>query len=183
MTPTQLQHTWQRLYPALLGFVQKRVHDTSLASDILQDVFLKILERRSQLREEQKVEAWVYQILRNAIHDHYRAEQKRMEFIPVWQEVDSAEASKEEKTHERFAQCVPGMLDALPDKYRTALQLIEIEGLSQKELAAQLGISYSGAKSRVQRGRQLLKDALLTCCAIKADAYGNIIDYQKRCAC
>ena len=138
MTQTQLEHTWQRLYPALFGFVQKRVHDMSLASDILQDVFLKILERRAQLREEKKVEAWVYQILRNAIHDHYRAEQKRVDALPEFIRSSERENPETPVTHERFAQCVPGMLDSLPEKYRTALQLIEIEGLSQKELAAQL---------------------------------------------
>ena len=180
MTQTQFEHTWQRLYPALFGFVQKRVHDMSLASDILQDVFLKILERRAQLREEKKVEAWVYQILRNAIHDHYRAEQKRVDALPEFIRSSERENPETPVTHERFAQCVPGMLDSLPEKYRTALQLIEIEGLSQKELATQLGISYSGAKSRVQRGRQMLKEALLTCCEIESDAYGNVVAYEKR---
>jgi RNA polymerase sigma-70 factor, ECF subfamily len=75
------------------------------------------------------------------------------------------------------------MVDALPNAYREALRLTEYEGLSQKQLSTQLGISFSGAKSRVQRARAKIKQQLLDCCHFQLDHAGRIIDYQPHCAC
>ncbi len=72
------------------------------------------------------------------------------------------------------------MIDDLPDKYREALWLTEFEGLTQVELAERLGISVSGAKSRVQRGRSLLRHDLLDCCQFEFDRRGGIIGYTTR---
>ena len=75
------------------------------------------------------------------------------------------------------------MVGALPDAYRETLRLTEYEGLSQKQLSEQLGISFSGAKSRVQRARAKIKEQLLDCCHFELDHAGRIIDYQPHCAC
>ena len=72
------------------------------------------------------------------------------------------------------------MIEGLPVKHREALKLTEYEGMTQKELAAKLGISISGAKSRVQRARAMLKDALMQCCHFELDRYGTVIDYHPR---
>ena len=79
--------------------------------------------------------------------------------------------------------CVAAMVDGLPNAYREALRLTEYGGLSQKQLSTQLGISFSGAKSRVQRARAKIKQQLLDCCHFQLDHVGRIIDYQSRCAC
>jgi RNA polymerase sigma-70 factor (ECF subfamily) len=81
-----------------------------------------------------------------------------------------------------FSICIVPMIDALPEKYKQAITLSEIEGISQKDLAKNLNISYSGAKSRVQRGREMLKSLLQECCKISTDTYGNITKYKiKNC--
>ena len=82
-----------------------------------------------------------------------------------------------------LSQCVSGMVAALPEAYRDALRLTEYQGLSQKALSERLGISFSGAKSRVQRARAKIKEQLLNCCHFQFDYAGRIIDYQSRCAC
>ncbi|MEO1451622.1 MAG: sigma factor-like helix-turn-helix DNA-binding protein, partial [Bacteroidota bacterium] len=75
-------------------------------------------------------------------------------------------------------------LKQLPPKYQEALTATALEGVSQKELAEQLGISYSGAKSRVQRGKEKLKSLILACCKTETDRYGNLIEIQKKaCDC
>ncbi|WP_106406126.1 sigma factor-like helix-turn-helix DNA-binding protein [Paenibacillus solani] len=61
------------------------------------------------------------------------------------------------------------ILTRMPDKYREALELSELQGMSQKQLSEHLNISYSGAKSRVERGRELVKEMMTSCCAIEAD--------------
>jgi RNA polymerase sigma-70 factor (ECF subfamily) len=77
------------------------------------------------------------------------------------------------------------MITELPEPYREAVQLTELEGLTQQELATRLGISLSGAKSRVQRGRAMLKDMLLECCRFEFDRRGGIVgcEPRKKAAC
>jgi RNA polymerase sigma-70 factor (ECF subfamily) len=79
--------------------------------------------------------------------------------------------------------CIKEMLDSLPNDYRQALILTEYQGLTQKELGEKLGISLSGAKSRVQRAREKLKTMLLNCCHFQFDRLGRVIDYQSGCDC
>ena len=75
------------------------------------------------------------------------------------------------------------MVAALPAIYRDALRLTEYDGLTQKELAQRLGLTVSGAKSRVQRARQLLRQTLLECCHFELDQRNAIISYQPHCGC
>jgi RNA polymerase sigma-70 factor (ECF subfamily) len=77
--------------------------------------------------------------------------------------------------------CIQEMIDDLPADYRQALILTEYEGLTQKELAQRLGISLSGAKSRVQRAREKLKIMLLNCCHFEFDRLGRVVDYEPHC--
>ncbi len=88
---------------------------------------------------------------------------------------------EEELAADCNSEAVAGMMSILtrmPNKYREALELSELQGISQKQLSEQLNISYSGAKSRVQRGRQLVKEMMTSCCTIEADHYGNIVEYS-----
>jgi RNA polymerase sigma-70 factor (ECF subfamily) len=75
------------------------------------------------------------------------------------------------------------MIDRLPDPYRQALTLTELEGRTQRELADALGLSLSGAKSRVQRGREQLKELILACCHVEVDRRGGVVDYEPRREC
>ena len=68
----------------------------------------------------------------------------------------------------------------LPGPYRQALILTEYQGLTQKQLAERMGLSLSGAKSRVQRARKMLKELLLECCHFEFDRYGTVFDYRPR---
>lgn len=155
----------------------RRVGSEDAADDILQDVFLKIQLKIGQLRDPDKVNAWIYQIARRAITDHYR----RQSSVTIVEGSPAEDAgSAEHDLNGQLAAWLPSAIELLPEKYRQAVYLTEIEGLSQKELAERLGISYSGAKSRVQRGREKLKEVVLQCCEVRADSYGNIMDYHPR---
>ena len=171
------EQLWREMHQSLKKFILSKVDNEQDANDILQEVFLKIQTKRAQLKDTNKIVPWLYQITRNIISDHYRSRSKGSELQDAPE--GDAHSDTESKTHE-FALCIPAMIQSLPEKYRQAIYLTEIEGLSQKELAEKLDISYSGAKSRVQRGREKLKDALLQCCEIYTDAYGNILDYHPR---
>ena len=85
-----------------------------------------------------------------------------------------------DKTRQEIGSWFEPMMQSLPEHYREALLMSEIEGLTQKEVALKQGISLSGAKSRVQRGRSMLKDILLDCCQFEFDHLGNVIDYEEK---
>ena len=80
----------------------------------------------------------------------------------------------------QFSDYASSVINQLPEKYREAVYWADIKGITQNELAEKLSISVSGAKSRVQRGRQKIKEIVLKCCDINADKYGNIVDYVPR---
>lgn len=75
---------------------------------------------------------------------------------------------------------IPPMIDKIPAPDREALQLAEIEGLPQAEVTERLGLSLSGAKSRIQRARARLRQKILDCCELEMDRRGNVLDWSKR---
>ena len=172
---------WEEFHPRIKQFILKRIPDEYNAEDILQEVFLKIHARIDTLRDDEKLQSWMYQIARNVIADYYRQHKATVALseallLPEEPVVDD----------DVVKDLLPGvrtMVNSLPDEYRQALLLTEYEGLTQRELAERLGLSLSGAKSRVQRAREKLKAMLLDCCHFEFDRLGKIIDYQPRCAC
>ena len=174
------EQIWETFSVPLQQFIRRRVADPHSAEDILQDVFLKIHTRITTLQQHDHAAAWIYQIARNAIADYYRA-QRPTSAVP--ETLAMPDPLSETDAVRELLPCVAAMVDALPDVYREALRLTEYEGLSQKQLSERLGISFSGAKSRVQRARSKLRQQLLDCCHFQFDYAGRIIDYQSRHAC
>lgn len=172
---------WQQFHDNLANFIRKRVSNEADAQDILQDVFIKIHQNINQLKDETRLTAWVYQITRNTIHDYYRLQP---DWVALPDGLIDGEANVETAVSpdltQEVAQWLRPMTETLPQKYREAIQLVEFEGMSQREMGEQLQLSISGAKSRVQRGRQHLKETLLACCHVEFDRQGNVLDYQSR---
>jgi RNA polymerase sigma-70 factor (ECF subfamily) len=178
MTVTTEQ-LWETFNIPLKQFIRKRVMDEQNADDILQDVFLKIHTRIDTLKDEQKLQSWMYQIARNAVLDHYRERSMTYELPDT---PADEEAIYDDDVIQTLIPCIQAMIEDLPPVYRESLILTEYEGMTQKELGEKLGISFSGAKSRVQRAREKLKKMLLDCCHFEFDRRGGIIDYQPICS-
>lgn len=175
MTPS-LENIWNEFAEKLGQFIRSRVADPATAEDIRQNVFVKIHRRLDKLKDPAKLESWVYQIARNAVIDHYRTGKPTLEWtetMPVDNEVAAPELDELKAAFRR-------MIHGLPQPYREAVILTELEGWSQQQLALHLGMSLSGAKSRVQRGRAQLKQWLQECCTFEFDRYGKVIDCQAR---
>ena len=166
---------WTDYSPQLKKFILSRVSDRSVADDILQDVFIKIQSHIGSLKDPKKIESWIYQITRNTIVDHYRAT-KILTEVP--DDLPVNEKIPEKIDCKTGYASIKAIIDSLPPPYAEAMFLTEFEGLTQKELAHRLNISISGAKSRVQRGRRMLKDKLHKCCCIEYDSHGTVVDYQ-----
>jgi RNA polymerase sigma-70 factor (ECF subfamily) len=175
---------WDRYNRRLGNFIRSRVADDAEADDLLQEVFIRV-HRQLCCRPEaewHKPDAWIYQIARNLIIDHYR---RRRETVAIPESLpgEAEPELPEDDPQAELALSVKDMLAELPQPYREALILTEYDGLNQRELADRLGLSFSGAKSRVQRAREKLRDMLLTCCHFVLDRRGHILEYYERCCC
>lgn len=166
------------LYDELKRFVYSRVKNKADAEDIVQDVFLKVQTHAGQLRESAKFTSWIYQITRNSIADHFRGKRVHVDSLP-----DLSEKEDYPFFNDCMEQCLTKLIATLPEPYREALVLTEQQHVPQKELASVLGLSYSGAKSRVQRARHLLREKVSALYKITTDRYGNVIECEDRGPC
>jgi len=174
------EEIWLQFGEQLKFFILKKIKDKSIADDILQEVFIKIHANIKTLKDDQKIRAWIYQITRNSIIDFYRANEKNASLS-----FDLSEDNQEEDENLNFeiASDLREMMNELSDKYCDALCMTEFDGLSQKQYAEKVGISYSAAKARVQRAKKMLKDELMKCCHFQFDKYGTILDYHPNTCC
>jgi len=184
-----VEAAWRELHDELLGFIARRVRTREDAEDILQEVMLRIHRASGELERVEHVSGWIYRIASNAIVDYYRKPSRRelptgwqldveapgdSGALPVSDGPDPAELRRE------LARCLSPLLERVPAGYRQALELTEVDGLTQADSAARLGLSVSGMKTRVQRGRRLLKDVLLDCCHVELDRRGGVTGYRSR---
>jgi RNA polymerase sigma-70 factor (ECF subfamily) len=159
----------QELYQEIKRYVHNHVREKEDAEDIVQNIFLKIHLHKNQLQSPEKFIGWMYRIAKNAIIDYYRLRKREQSGMIVEMTDDK------QFFNECVENCLTSLANTLPEPYREALTLSDQQNVSQKELANRWGVSYSGAKSRVQRARQMLKEKLQTRYHIKTDAYGNIL--------
>jgi RNA polymerase sigma-70 factor (ECF subfamily) len=177
---------WADFAPPLRGFLARRVPPGVDADDLVQEVFLRVIRHAGSLRSTDRPEAWLFQIARNALRDSLRARLRRDGRNDALEGDDDLaagpDAAADRAAEAELAPCLTPMIERLPEPYRTAITLTTIEGVSQADAARQLGISHSGMKSRVQRGRERLRDLLVRCCAIAVDVRGGVSDFHPRTA-
>ena len=194
MVPDQpdaaVESVWRDLHDPLLRFITRRVPDRASAEDILQEVMLRLHRHADEISHVDSVSGWMHTISRNAITDYYRAAARRE--LPVvnptpTDEPDALGEYGPGLPRGELIGCLEPLLARLPAASREALQLTDLDGLTQAEAGARLGLSTSGMKSRVQRARNQLRDQFSDCCDIHLDRRGGVIDYQSRegggCAC
>jgi RNA polymerase sigma-70 factor, ECF subfamily len=180
---------WQEAHDGLRAFIQKRVANETEVDDIVQEAFLRMHRKLDSLKDPCRIVSWVFQITRHVIVDHYRSPKRRREVsvglagdinlaYPTSALSTFSEASGQLRTE--LASCLRPMIEQLSSEYREAVTLVELDGLTQNAAAKRLGLSVSGMKSRVQRGRQQLKRLLEECCVIELDRRRAIVNYRPR---
>lgn len=178
MEPTSTAAIWDRFSRRLRAYIARRVPQESDLDDILQDVFARIHAGLGGVKDDAKLEAWLFQVARRAMVDHVRRRSGKRKTAGLPAEV--AGPREAEDVTAEVASWLEPMMTLLPEEDREALRLADLRGVTQKALAERLGLSLTGAKSRVQRARRRLKEALLECCHIEMDRRGNAIDYARR---
>lgn len=173
--------SWALLQKELVVFVNKRVESREVAEDIVQDIYLRL--HRAEPGSIKNPRAWLYRAARNATIDHYRT---RHNDEPIDGKTDMAlpdDTDGPNEATQELATCLRPLIAHLPEKYSEAVTLVDLDGITQSQAAKQVGISTSGMKSRVQRGRARLGDLLTNCCAVSTDNRGAIHDYEPSQSC
>ncbi len=180
----EVAEVWQQVHEQLRTFIARRVGNEAEVQDIVQEVFVRVHRHLDQLKEPERFTSWVFQITRRVIIDYYRAPGRRELPVGLAEEFEDKGAATASETepigNAELSGCLRPMIARLSEEYRQAIVLVEIEGLTQKEAAARLGLSVPGMKSRVQRGRRQLKMLLNECCVIELDGRKGVVDFHLR---
>ena len=176
VAPTE--QMWREVIAQLRGFVRRRIADPERAEDLVGDILLRVHQNLGSLDDRERLAQWVGRIARNAVIDEYRRAGRAREHLVaeapdegVADPIDASTASSE------LARCLRPLLEGLPPEQRRAVETIDLDGISQADAARDEGVSLSGMKSRVQRGRRKLAELLGQCCSLTFDARGVPMDY------
>lgn len=164
----------------LRAFIRRRVNDDATADDLTQETLLKVFRSRASLRDGQRLEAWLYRIARTTLIDHYRR-RRPSEELP--ESIATEAADEVAPLREAIAISTRRFLEELPEAYREPVRLAELEGLPLAKIALRLDLSLTAVKSRVRRGRAMLKKKLQDCCRFEFDRHGTLIGYERRNPC
>jgi RNA polymerase sigma-70 factor, ECF subfamily len=177
---TEVRADWAELRTRLRSFVARRVSsDPSAHDDLVQEILIRIHRSLPRLRESERLDAFAYQVARNAITDHYRKGRREQPVSPESLE-DHAVVREDEaddpagEGRAELACCLRPLIERLDEGYREALLLTDLGDLSQAEAARRLGLSAPGMRSRVQRARSRVHEALAACCGVELDAAAQI---------
>jgi RNA polymerase sigma-70 factor (ECF subfamily) len=166
------ERLWEEFADQLGGFLRARVGSEAEAEDLRQEVFLKLQKQLETERTIHDLGAWLYRSARNAVIDHYRTRKATEEIDETILGTCGADDPDIGPLMASFRR----MIHALPDGYREAVILADIEELPHKEVADRLGLTLSATKSRVLRGRAMLRESLDACCRFERDRRGAVID-------
>jgi len=162
------------------------------AEDLSQEVFLKVNRGLAGFRAESKVSTWIFRIATNAAVDLRR--RKGLEpflSVPFQEETDDDLASELPAAtangslqkgieHREMNDCIRGLLDGLPEKYKTILLLSEVEGFTGKEISEILGLSLATVKIRLYRGKERLRETINKNCVISLDGRNEFVCDPKK---
>jgi RNA polymerase sigma-70 factor (ECF subfamily) len=173
----------------LHAFIARRVESPEVADDLTQDVLVRLLTHNPGRVEHPT--AWLYRVARNVIIDHYRTRssgsrrQDRLDAddpAPAGPAQDPF-ADDPQTAHRELAECLRPLVDQLAEPYRSAVSAVDIGGQTHTDVAHAVGISTSGMKSRVQRGRRQLRQLLTDCCRVHTSPTGSISGYEPLTGC
>jgi RNA polymerase sigma-70 factor (ECF subfamily) len=156
-----------QLYGAALRYTK----DTHDAQDLVQDTYAKAFTSFHQFEPGTNLKAWLYRILTTTFINNYRKDQRRPQIsageVEDWQLADASShtsdqgKSAEEEVLENIAdKDVKDALAAMPEDFRMAVYLSDVEGFSYKEIAEITGVPTGTVMSRLHRGRKLLRESL-----------------------
>lgn len=166
----------------LRAFICKRIPDEDDGKDLLQQVLLKLYHHCEKLSEVKNMQGWIYQVTRNTLNDYFK-EKSRHSPLEGQGEGISHAAADDNRLQKEMVEYIRPLIALLPLKYSKPLIMSDLEGIPQQEIADRLGISLSGAKSRVQRAREKLREIIIECSRLELDRQGRLISMEIKDSC
>jgi RNA polymerase sigma-70 factor (ECF subfamily) len=192
MANATVAHSWSMTLEHLRRYITSRIDDPEAAADLAQEVVARSLAAGA-LERATDLNGWLFRSAHNAVIDYYRTRRAHQGLggdIAEMSDPEPIDLGPNQSTRE-LARCLQPLIEQLPAKYRDALVAVDLDGRTHDEAAAELGLSTSGMKSRVQRGRHQLRELLTNCCSVDVNRIGAIVDYAPKdrsqaasgCAC
>ncbi|MFD1163481.1 sigma-70 family RNA polymerase sigma factor [Hwangdonia seohaensis] len=169
----ETQNIWNNFSDELYFFILKKVKNKEVTNDVFQNTFLKIHTNLPKLKKEEKVKAWVFQIARNEIYNHFNKESSDATKLDAIKDIDLQQ-------YEQIC-CFDNFINDLPEIYKQVIELIYLQGKKQKDVAQALDISLENVKARVKRAKGILKNKFNQCCKFELDKNGKLIG-ESNCA-
>lgn len=182
----QLDPDWAQLRAHVRAMLGGRFANAADADDVVQEVLVRVLRSGGSLRDGDRLGAWLATTVRNAVVDHLRTRQRHP--LPFAADADLASeegealAESETAARQRLVAALRPFAQRLPAIYRDVIIMSELEDVPHAEIARRLSLSVSGVKSRVQRGRERLREMLDACCQISLDARNSVVECLPRSA-
>jgi RNA polymerase sigma-70 factor (ECF subfamily) len=147
-----------------LGFLERRVGSREEAEDILQEAFVRSLDRTPSLPDTTSVTAWFYRVLRNALTDHYRRKDSRGRALDRLAAETEPATGPDAELEAVVCACILGLVETIKPEYGAAIRRVDLDGLSVRDYADEAGITPGNAGVRLHRAREALRKQLaLTC--------------------
>jgi len=148
-----------------LAFLERRVGSRDVAEDILQEAFVRSLDRIDSIRRTSSAVAWFYRVLRNAIADHFRRQEVRDRTLTqVSAEAGEEAPAADEELEAVVCACVMDLVGTLKPEYAAAVRRVDLDGLSVRSYAEETGITAGNAGVRLHRAREALRRQLARAC-------------------
>lgn len=167
------QDIWKLYADDVKHFILSKVKNSSVAEDLVQETFIKVHIKLSNLKDASKLKSWIFSIARNTTLDYFKSTSKKITFS-----TDELSYEEESTTHTE-RDCLLAHIMNLDKKYRTPLFLSDIKGVKQNEIAMQLNLPLSTIKSRIQRARKKITEAYMECCDYQLSEKGILVGEHK----
>ncbi len=171
-----ITRAWDLHENELRGFLLGQVKDPQLSEDLLQDVFVKALAENDKFCTLENTRAWLYRVTRNRLIDYYRTH-KILDDVP--EELPDSKIDPEPVVN--LSKCLPTALQQLSEQDRDIIEQCDLDGMSQSDYAELRGLTLVATKSRIQRARVKLENALKKSCGIIFDEQGNVCCFDSNC--
>ncbi|MFD1094829.1 sigma-70 family RNA polymerase sigma factor [Salegentibacter chungangensis] len=172
-----ISEVWLDYKDALRNYIFKFVKDEDTANGLSHEVLMKVYSSCCSGRGIRNVRSWLFQIAYNTCMDYFKKRKKTTEMPKDIRQED------EDLLYKEAGEFIAPLIGLLPEKYRRPLEMSDIKGLKQQEVADALGLTLTATKSRIQRGRKMLKEKITDCFHIEVDRNGNLTAFNIKGTC
>ncbi len=167
--PEAFKEVFRILYPRLKGYCRLFIHNEDQIEDIIQESFITLWEKHESIKPDKSVESFVFVIVRNRCLNYLKKDKlisnkvnldniniEELQYLYHLDFIEKEEKSMEELLIESFQKAV----NELPDKMKLVFTKCKIEGIKQKEVAEELGISLKMVEKHISKSKQQIRNKL-----------------------